>query len=391
MRNPAFARLWHLGLTVLLGIPAASAQTETVLYSFTGQPEGPDAIAGVAVDSVGNVYGTTEYGGASDMGSVYKIIPPSQPGGAWTYTTLHNFQGPPADGVQPVGGLIADSQGNLYGTTYGGGNRDCGTVFEVTAAGVEMILHNFQCKPVDGSLPIGNLTRDSKGNLYGTTYSGGAAGGGSVFEVTAAGKEKLLYSFQRNATDGHAPYAGVIRDGEGNLYGTTALGGTYHQGTVYKVTPAGAETVLYSFEPHGGRAVIPECTLARDSAGNLYGTAGGGAYAQGAVFKLTPEGVENIIHSFKGGPQDGSNPVAGLIIDSRGNLYGTTQQGGSHDFGTIFEMTGTGNETILYSFQGMPDGNLPVAAVFMDGEGNLYGTTEYGGTDKSGTVFQFVP
>ncbi len=391
MRNSAFARILPLLLAGFLAAPAARAQTETVLYSFPGQPEGPDAVAGVAIDSAGNVYGTTEYGGASDMGSIYKIIPPSEPGGAWTYITLHNFQGPPADGAQPVGGLVADSQGNVYGTTYGGGNRDCGTVFEITTAGVEMILHNFQCKPTDGSLPVGNLTRDAKGNLYGATYNGGAAGGGSVFEVTAAGKEKLLYSFQQNATDGHAPYAGLIRDGEGNLYGTTALGGAYHQGTVYKVTPAGVETVLYSFQPHGGRAVIPECALARDSAGNLYGTAGGGAYAQGAVFKLTPQGVESNIHSFQGGPQDGSMPVAGLIIDGHGNLYGTTQQGGSHDFGTMFEITSTGNETILYSFQGMPDGNLPLASLFMDETGNLYGTTEYGGINKSGTVFQFVP
>jgi uncharacterized repeat protein (TIGR03803 family) len=248
--------------------------------------------------------------------------------------------------------LIHDSAGNLYGTTYYGGANGAGTVFKVASTGTESVLYSFTGGS-DGKWPQGRLVRDSLGNLYGTTYGGGLMncdgglhGCGVVFKLDTTGMETVLYSFT-GATDGASPTAGLIRDGAGNLYGTTYA---------------------------GGEANCP-----------LKGSAG-----CGVVFKVSKTGTMSVLHTFIN--SDGSNPAADLIRDSAGNLYGTTKFGGGSGFGTVFKLDSAGNETTLYSFMGTPDGVAPLAGLVKDTAGNLYGTASSGGVnDAPGIVFKIVP
>jgi uncharacterized repeat protein (TIGR03803 family) len=255
------------------------------------------------------------------------------------------------------------------------------------------VLHRFHGAPNDGAFPWTQLDRDTNGNLYGTTEQGGNGNGvcvshfngcGTVFRLSKSGKLTLLHSF--NDTDGADPVVGVLRDKEGNLYGTTALGGDtscyeYGCGTVFKLDKAGKETVLYAFRgtPDGW---FPEALLVADEAGNLYGTAYlGGSYGYGEAFRLDKSGIETILHSFAGPPDgggDGAYSYEGVLRDGAGNLYSVTDQGGGGD-GTVYELDATGKETLLYSFGGSPDGNRPSSVLIADAAGNLYGTTEYGG------------
>jgi uncharacterized repeat protein (TIGR03803 family) len=233
------------------------------------------------------------------------------------------------------------------------------------------------------------VIRDSAGNIYGTTQTGGTAGAGVVFKVNAAGEETVLYSFT-GGSDGGFPYGGVVQDSSGNLYGTTNGGGTAGFGVVFKLDTAGNETVLYSFAG-GADGGLPYSGVIRDSAGNLYGTAqfGGTAYA-GVVYKLDTAGQESVLYSFTGGA-DGGQPYAGVIRDSAGNLYGTTIGGGAAGAGVVYELDTVGQETVLYSFTGGADGGQPYAGVIRDSAGNLYGTTNSGGKESSGVVFKLVP
>jgi uncharacterized repeat protein (TIGR03803 family) len=279
------------------------------------------------------------------------------------------------------------------------------------AAAQERVLHNFAANGTDGYYPEAGLIVDAAGNLYGTTVAGGAYNSGTVFELTpAAGggwTEKVLYSFSGNGTDGRAPYAGLIFDAAGNLYGTTQYGGTYGLGTVFELTPAGGgswtEKVLYSFSGNGTDGATPEAGLIFDAAGNLYGTTyQGGTYGYGTVFELTPAGgggwTEQVLHSFNNNGADGSLPAAGLIFDAAGNLYGTTSYGGTYFYyGTVFELTpaagGGWTEQVLHSFNNNgTDGITPLSAgLIFDAAGNLYGTTFAGGTYGYGTVFELTP
>jgi uncharacterized repeat protein (TIGR03803 family) len=306
-------------------------------------------------------------------------------------TTIYNFKGDP-DGAGPLAPLIRDSAGNLYGTTHVGGNNN-GTVFEVNSAGKETILHTFT--GADGSGPSGGVVRDSAGNIYGITAYGGAFNFGTVFKVTKAGKESVLYSFAGPPNDGGNPFAGLIRDSEGNLYGTTLFGGSGHCtanagqngcGTVFKVSASGTESVLHNFEG-GADGVYPSSPLVHDSSGNLYGTTQQGGQANcsnfsgngcGTVFMLSSDGVETVRHAFSGYPTDGDDP-AGMILVG-GNLYGTTQMGGAYGNGTVFEVTGPGSEDLLYSFGGVAnDGLNPAAGLVWDGAGHFFGATTNGG------------
>jgi uncharacterized repeat protein (TIGR03803 family) len=376
-----------LGLCCLLP-PSAPAQTFTVLHAFTGRPDGASPHAGLLLDKSGNLYGTTAVGGdiKSGWGTVFKVTSEGQE------TVLYSFASG-TDGANPQAGLIMDASGNLYGTTSKGGSvPNFGTVFKVSAKGKENVLFRFN--DTDGSGPVGSLVRDAKGNLYGTTQVG-AKGYGTVFKLDSKGNETVLHSFARGA-DGAFPLAGLIMDAKGNLYGTTESGGTPEVGTVFEVDNTGEETILYSFKrapdgygPYGG--------LVMDAIGNFYGTAedGGKDSAFGTVFKLTKSGVETVLHSFASNP-DGANPWAGLIRDAKGNLYGTTSFGGIGK-GTVFEVSSEGEETVLYTFTGGKDGGFPHGGLVMDGEGNLYGTTTEGG-DLScddgigcGTVFKLTP
>ncbi|MGH9208408.1 MAG: choice-of-anchor tandem repeat GloVer-containing protein, partial [Acidimicrobiales bacterium] len=298
----------------------------------------------------------TELGGPG-LGVVFKLTP----GG--TETVLHSFCMQPncSDGAYPLAGLIADSSGNLYGTTeQGGGASGQGVVFKLTPGGNETVLYSICTFPgcSGGSRLNAGLIADSSGNLYGTATDGGMSGGcsgtgcGVVFKLSPGGTETVLHSFTGSPIDGANPYAGLIADSSGNLYGTTYGGGASQNGVVFKLTPGGTETVLYSFCSLTGCSdgAAPQAGLIADSSGNLYGTtAAGGASAActvgcGVVFKLTPGGTETVLYSFTGGG-DGALPEAGLIADSSGNLYGTTEIGGALNSGTVFKLTGTGFAT----------------------------------------------
>jgi uncharacterized repeat protein (TIGR03803 family) len=318
------------------------------------------------------------------------------PARAQTYTVLYDF----GSFYHPNAAMIFDAtSGTLYGTTESDGEAgsDAGLVFALYANGEEKNLRYFG--GWNGAHPIAPLVEDALGNVYGTTYEGGSLGlhgNGSVFKL---GEDSVLYAFS-GSPDGANPYAGLIVDSQENLYGTTLNGGAYGYGTVFKVDAAGAETVLYSFaggedgaSPYGGVII--------DSLGNLYGTTwAGGTHGYGTVFKLDASGVETTLYSFKNG-RDGGHPTASLIMDSAGNFYGTTNTGGDPSCtfgnvsgcGTVFKLEANGSETVLHSFAGLPDGAGPFAGVIRDAAGNLYGTTVYGGTKSvnangDGTVFE---
>ena len=365
-----------LGCGVVFKLDTASRQT--VLYSFTGGADGGTPTAGVIRDSAGNLYGTTYSGGTGGAGVVYELD------AAGHETALYSFTGG-ADGGFPSAGVIPDSAGNLYGTTEYGGTAGLGVVFKLDTAGHQTVLYSFT-NSADGSQPAAGVIRDSAGNLYGTTYSGGTGGAGVVYELDAAGQETVVYSFP-SAVDGALPIAGVIRDSAGNLYGTTVFGGTANAGVVYKLDATGHETVLYTFTG-GADGNTPWGGVIRDSAGNLYGTtSGGGPAGAGAVYRLDTAGNYTVLYSFTGGA-DGGNPYAGVIRDSAGNLYGTTAWGGTAYWGVVYKLDTAGHETVLYSFTGGTDGGYPRAGVIRDSAGNLYGTTDLGGTAGAGVVYR---
>jgi uncharacterized repeat protein (TIGR03803 family) len=325
---------------------------------------------------------------------------------AQTYKVLYSFAGYPKDGGQPGGGLLMDAAGNLYGTTVYGGNHNtcsangiqCGTVFKLDTKGVETVLHNFNGP--DGANPSSNLIMDAKGSLYGTTTYGGVttscsgtgyAGCGVVFKLSGT-KETVLYRFTGGA-DGAFPWAGVIMDTQGALYGTANAGGTFGDGVAFKLAGK-KETVLHSFT--GGKdGGYLTSGLLMDATGNLYGTDAYGGDVNcgcGVVFKLAGKQL-TVLHSFKG-PPDGASPSASLIMDGQGNLYGTTTNGGeSYSAGTVFELSPSSKESILHRFRAYTkqhDGILPNTSVVRDAQGNLYGTTDEGGLYGFGVVYEIT-
>jgi uncharacterized repeat protein (TIGR03803 family) len=380
-----------LALVVVCAAQPAFASTETLLYSFgayTADAIGPGA--SLVMDTAGNLYGTTYGGGAYDYGAVFKLTP------SGTETVLYSFGSQTGDGNHPEAGLIMDKKGNFYGTAYEGGADGWGTVFKLTPAGKETVLYSFKGDP-DGGKPMAGLIMDKSKNLYGTTTTGGAYGNGTVFKVTPSGNETLLYTFG-SIPDGNTPWGGVIMDTAGSLYGTTFYGGTYDDGTVFTLSPSGTETVLHSFNGSPGDGAYPLSSLIMDKKGNTYGTTEqGGTDGYGTVFELTAAGAESVLYNFGSQPGDGSNtyPYAGLITDKKGNLYGTTLFGGTDNDGIVFEVSKKGSawkETILHTFTGEPgDGQRPFAGLIMDKAGNLYGATYYGGAYNNGTVFEVTP
>jgi uncharacterized repeat protein (TIGR03803 family) len=388
-----------LTLVVALGLgtvtqPYGEAQTFTVLYNFCSQSgcaDGEFPPAGVIQDAKGNLYGTTSVGGTSKWGTVFEL----DSGG--TETVLYNFSYINGDGATPLASLIRDAAGNLYGTTSYGGPTSNGVVFKVDASGTETVLHNFAGGTKDGCIPEAGLVRDATGNLYGTTSGCGADGYGTVFKINKSGKKTVMHSFSGAPNDGANPYYGasLITDAKGNLYGTTFQGGAFGQGTVYEVSASGKEKILHSFAGGTADGCLPDGAVTMDKNGNLYGTTElCGSASQGTVWKLSKSGKETVLHNFEGYPADGSNPQAGVILDAKGNLYGTTSQGGANDPGTVFELSSNGTLTLLHSFcseAGCADGAAPLAGLVRDANGNLYGTAEAGGSGNGGTVWKLAP
>jgi uncharacterized repeat protein (TIGR03803 family) len=366
------------------------AQKESDLYSFRGGEDGFFPQTGVIRADDGVLYGTTSFGGAYNWGSIFKLTTSGK-------TILYSFRGG-ADGAIPNSPLLRDLEGNLYGMTTSGGNascnggQGCGTVFKLDPSGKKQVLHYFTLSTIDGWAPAGGLVQDSKGNFYGATQLGGTTGVGVVFKLQPGGMETLLYSFTGGSggSDGANPNGPLVLDRAGNIYGTTTEGGPGNAGVAFKLDAAGSEAILHTFsgKPDGAN---PMAGLIRDPAGNLYGTTNiGGASNAGTIFKIDPTGKETILYTFSK-PGDGEFPQAPLVRDSAGNLYGNNVMGGDDDGGTVFKYDTSGKETVLHSFGAGNDGQYPNGVMAVDSAGNVYGATVRGGTFASGTVFTIAP
>jgi uncharacterized repeat protein (TIGR03803 family) len=412
---------------------AARAQTFSVLHTFQYFPHGASPYAPLYRNSSGDLYGTTNGGGQYNAGVVFKLD------SAGNQTVLHTFTGG-TDGGNPCAGVVMDPVGNLYGTAYQGGiagagvnKRGAGVVYKIDTGGQYSVLYSFT-GGADGSGPFAGVILDSAGNLYGTTYNGGVNNlYGVVYKLSPSGQETVLYSF-KGAPDGANPYAGVVMDAAGYLYGTTYGGGGHSAGAVYKVTQLGKEAVLYSFgsdgtgPPDGGGVILDPAGnlygaggvivfkldpaghftqladlrnsafpsgLARDASGNLYfATQAEGTWPDGAVFKLDTSGRTSLLYKFKGAVvQSGIGlPVqnAGVVLDSAGNLYGTTPFQGTA--GIVYEIEASGTVKRLYDFLPGGGGYDPSAGLTLDAAGNLHGTTAGGGGQaNAGVVYKMGP
>jgi uncharacterized repeat protein (TIGR03803 family) len=406
--------------------PASSGNwTENTVYSFTGGSDGA-APNTPMFDSKGNIYVSAAAGGQTDCpltyysydytcGTIFELSPNST--GGYTGTTLYEFSPGPIDGNLPEAGLVEDSSGNLYGTTYIGGGWLLGAVYELSpghnGSWTSSVLYSFSGTNGDGEYPLDNLVFDSSGNLYGTTEEGGTYGGGTVFELSPSSsstwKETVLYSFdsKKPSTDAYRPETGLAFDSEGNLYGATGSGGEYGCGAVFRLVPSStswSESLIYNFTGCSEYGAYSASGVIFDSHGNLYGTADfGGADGAGFVYELTPSDsekswTETTLYSFTGGT-NGSTPIGGLVLDAEGNLYGTTESGGLYTYwGEVFKLTpnlGTWTKTTIHSFTSVNgDGRYPQETLAIDDSGNLYGTTPFGGTNtcpNCGMVFELSP
>jgi uncharacterized repeat protein (TIGR03803 family) len=407
-------------VTFWLASAHVSAQTRAtkfkVLYTFHGLPKDGAGGNALVIDADGNLYGTAGSGGSDvgvcgtfgGCGTAFKL----DKGGRRVWQ--HSFQFP--KGFAPDAGLLRDKAGNLYGTTYLGGDPECtedqygcGTVFRLDDTGKETVLHKFTGTP-DGWFPDAPVVEDDAGNLYGTTQYGGSYNAyGAVFKVDKSGKETVLYSFTGGADECRP--VGVVFGPGGDLYGVAQGGSTCGSayGLVFKLDMAGNLTVLCTFG--GSDGAYPDSVLLIDADGNLYGETGEGGNSEcggsgcGVVFKLSPNGQETVLYTFcsLSNCVDGAGPGGGVVRDSEGNLYGTTIFGGTYSdcnqdtCGTVFKLDAGGSETVLHNFTGKADGAFPEAGLAMDLSGNLYGTTVSGGdlncepSYGCGVVFKITP
>jgi len=372
-------RLRVLFCAALLVLAAAStldayAQTYSVDYVFgskSGDPLAP-AWSLVAQGRDGDLYSTSPKGGTANNGTVYKITP------SGTLTVLYNFD--VTHGALPYGGLTLGTDGNLYGTTYQGGANGSGTVFKITPAGTLTVLHDLK-GGTEGSSPYGAPVQGTDGNFYGTTYNGGTGGYGTVFKMTPVGTLTPLYSFDH--THGGQPHAPLVQGTDGKLYGTTYSGGTGGYGTVFKVTTGGQFTVLYNFDSTHG--ATPYGPLIQGTDGNFYGATYGGGLGSGVVFKITASGVLTVLHSLSS-TTEGGGVFAGLAQVSDGSLYGAALRGGSNSVGTIFRLTTNGAFSVLHNFD-RSTGDTPEGTLLQHTTGILYGATIEGGSPNSGVFY----
>jgi uncharacterized repeat protein (TIGR03803 family) len=393
-------------VTLALAVPSWGAPKYKVLHAFTGGSDGGGLWGSLLLDQYGNIYGTTASGGPKGKGgTVFKLS--RQTNGTWTQTVLYSFCSLPGckDGGGSTAGLIFDGAGHLYGTTRSGGTRVYGTAFELIPQSggtwVETVLYNFPL-PGGGCCPYGGVVMGKSGNLYGATYS--------AFELTPGSKGWrgiILHNFTGQHGDGSGPLAGVILDSTGNLYGTTELGGSSRCGggcgTVYQLMPTSngkwKEHILHRFQARWDGSSPGVGALVLDSAGNLYGTAGGGNSGHGVVFMLSrvadDHWRETVLYNITGGA-NGDSPGGGVVMDKAGNLYGTTIAGGDANCGCgVVYKLGPGSKgkwkyTVLHRFTGY-DGAQPDANLILDKKGNLYGTTATGGASGAGVAFEVTP
>ena len=410
-------------------LSAQTQYTQSVLYNFctlNGCADGNGPTSTPLLDAHGNIYGVTGGGGSNDDGVVYELT--SNGDGTWSESVLYSFcpQSGCLDGSEPRYSMVLDSHRNLYGYTISGGANDRGVIYQLSPPGggsgpwTETVIYNVCSLPgcQDGSQPVGGLLLDSHGNLYGVASESGM-GGGLVFELSPNGGGSwtytVLYDFcsQTDCVDGSGPSGALIFDAHGNLYGTTAGGGANLAGAVFELSPGGGgswtETVLYSFCPVSGCSDGngPQNALVFDPQGNLYGTVvGGGPTAYGGVFQLSPAGggswTEQLLADFCPGPNctNGYGPEGGMVIDAHGNLFGNTAfGGGSSNRGTVFELSPTGGGQFTYNviYAYCPADNCdngggePLAGVALDGQGNVYGAPGSGGLHSGGSVLELSP
>lgn len=383
------------GMTVNGGIQGAGTAFrlntnglgENIFHQFIN-PDGGDGInpqATLAMDSSGTWYGTTPGGGSNGSGTVFKM---NQSGSG--YMILYSFGATNGDGTNPQGGVVRGRDGFLYGTTYYGGTNGQGAVFRIgTNGGSYQILRHFG-RTNDGNNPAAGLVQGSDGYLYGTTVQGGASGQGTVFKLSTSGSGYTnLYSFAGSPTDGANPEAGVLQGADARLYGTTAQGGANYEGTVFTMDTNGCSySTLYHFNNVPGDGSQPEAGLMQGSNGMLFGTTYyGGTNGQGTIFTLNTNGNGYaVLYHFGNVPGDGINPQ-GLSMDGGGNLYGATYWGGTNGFGAVFKLA-TNGYTVLYNFTGGADGANPQAGLTLGMGGSLFGTASRGGDMGYGAIFQ---
>jgi len=393
----ATARILRLATGVILLVLVgwafnARAQTLTNLHSFTGGSDAYGSGAVLVEASDGYFYGTTVFGGTSTncetgCGTVFRMSPSS------SLTNLYSFS--LSDGAFPSGGLVQGSDGSFYGTTLIGGMNNSGTVFRISSSGGYTNLYTFGSSPNDGANPYAGLVQGSDGYFYGTTEHGGAKNLGTVFRISSSGSLTNLHSFKGYPSDGQLPYATLVQGSDGNFYGTTYTGGAIGDGTVFRISSSGSLTDLWSFsqsdggQPHGG--------VVRGADGNFYGTtSGGGINNDGTVFRISPSGSLTNLYSFSG--SDGSDPQAALVQGSDGNFYGTTLLGGHNNDGTVFRISPSGSLTTLYFLCDQPacsDGYYPNGGPVQGSDGNFYGSAAFGGTSTNcptgcGTLFILI-
>ena len=368
-------------VAVWLILPRVEAGVTLVSLVSFNQTNGDFPSAGLVQAKDGNFYGTTAFGGSGSYGTVFQMTP------SGTFTNLISFNG--TNGALPRAGLVQGTDGNFYGTTYNGGTNGYGTVFQLTTNGTLTTLVTFAIGT--GGHPIAGLIQGQDGNFYGTTSFGGTNIGGTAFQVMTNGALTTQVSFNVSGNGGNSPYGGLVQANDGSLYGTTELGGTNGCGTIFKLTTNGTFTSLYSFTGTNDGA-NPYAGLVQGSDGNFYGTtSSGGTNGYGTVFKFATNGTLTTLVSF--GNTNGASPQAGLVQASDGNFYGTTSAGGAYTnqsglgYGTIFKLATNGTLTTLVSFNGT-NGAAPQAGLVQGVDGNFYGTTTQGGTNGYGTVFQ---
>lgn len=383
----------------------ARAQTETILHNFTGQPDGQFSYAPLIFDSLGNLYGTTAGGGSHGGGTVFKLTPNGS--GGWAETILYSFGGSSDSASEPNGGLTFDSAGNLYGTTYYGGQNDYGTVFQLKSKSghwSSRVLHSFNNNEKDGFYPQSAVVLDSAGNVYGTTPEGGPANGGIVYELvvgsTGQYTERILHSFANPLNQVANSSQPLIFDSVGDLYGVSMVGGKNNFGLAFELTPQTGGSwkykVLWSFGGVSGN--YPRSNLLFDSAGNLYGTANSGDNGFGTLYELSPTAsgtwTEKSLAAFDTFGY-AEYPTGNIAFDAAGDIYGTSFDGGPSNLGTVWEASPAGTDawtqTVLHNFGTGTDGSYPGGGVVLDGFGNIYGTTTIGGTASLGTVWEVTP